>query len=486
LKRILISALISASAFLVPNHLAHAGIDEWTLSVETSEIVSSFAFDPTNPSTLYAGSRWVYKTTDGGNNWEIINNGMTTPFVNALVIDYNNPNTIYAATGGGVFKTTNGGGIWNAVNNGLNNPWVRALAMDPVNPNILYAGTGLGGGVYKTTNGGSNWEGTSNPTGPFSITSLIINPGDRTRLYAGTEVDGVFRTRNSGENWIPINDGFTDVAGTPFWSTVSSLTIDPRDPAIVYCGMADFLFKTTTGGDSWFPVNHNLNGLFVRAMAIDPGSHNTLYVATGYGGVFKSTDGAGTWTALNNGLDDGDAWSIAIDPGDRNTLYVGVGQAFGAVHKYTQTGTVPGVLQINAGLNGSWYDPGTDGQGFFIDVFPTSSVMFAAWFTYDTEHPDASVTANLGDPSQRWITAQGAFADNLAVLDVYVSGGGLFDTYPPVPTREKDGTLTIEFSDCNTGTVTYDIPSIGRQDVIPIERIVLDNVPLCNSLDGLP
>jgi hypothetical protein len=142
-------------------------------------------------------------------------------------------------------------------------------------------------------------------------------------------------------------------------------------------------------------------------------------------------------------------------------------------------------FQINAGLNGSWYYPGTDGQGFLIDVFPDSKVMFVAWFTFDTEHPDDSVTANLGDPSQRWLTAQGIYADNQAVLDVYVSGGGLFDLYPPVPTREKDGTLTIEFSGCNAGTITYDIPSIGRQDVIPIERIVTENVPLCESLNEM-
>jgi hypothetical protein len=138
---------------------------------------------------------------------------------------------------------------------------------------------------------------------------------------------------------------------------------------------------------------------------------------------------------------------------------------------------------INPGLNGSWYYPETDGQGFFIDVFPDVGEMFVAWFTFDTEQPDESVDANLGHPGQRWLTAQGEYADNQAVLDIYMSGGGLFDMRPPIPEVEKDGTLTIEFSDCRNGTVTYDIPSIGRQGIVPIVRIREDNVVLCESLD---
>ena len=43
--------------------------------------------------------------------------------------------------------------------------------------------------------------------------------------------------------------------------------------------------------------------------------------------------------------------------------------------------------------------------------------------------------------------------------------------------------MIVEFTDCNAGTVRYDIPSVDRQGVIPIERIALDNVPLCEELD---
>jgi 6-phosphogluconolactonase (cycloisomerase 2 family) len=158
------------------------------------------------------------------------------------------------------------------------------------------------------------------------------------------------------------------------------------------------------------------------------------------------------------------------------------------IHVFRTSSVAPppptAAFQINAGLNGSWYFPSTDGQGFFLDVFPESKLMFVAWFTYDTEQPQQSVAANLGHPGQRWLTALGEYADNRAVLDIYSSEGGLFDMRPPAPTNRRDGTLTIESSGCNSGTVTYDIPSIGRQGVIPIERIVTENVPLCEALNS--
>lgn len=141
---------------------------------------------------------------------------------------------------------------------------------------------------------------------------------------------------------------------------------------------------------------------------------------------------------------------------------------------------------INPGLNDAWFNPETDGQGFFISVFPDIGLMFLAWFTYEVERPDESIPAQLGEAGHRWLTAQGAYAGNQAVLDIYIARGGVFNTSPPEPVLNMDGTITIEFSNCNAGTVTYDIPSIGRQGVIPIERIALDNVSLCESFAAGP
>jgi hypothetical protein len=142
------------------------------------------------------------------------------------------------------------------------------------------------------------------------------------------------------------------------------------------------------------------------------------------------------------------------------------------------------LLEINAGLNDAWFNPKTPGQGFLITVFPEIKQLFIAWFTYDTERPPEDVSAFLGEPGHRWLTAQGEYEENAAELILYVTTGGVFDSPEPEPVTEPYGEIMLEFSTCNAGTVTYDIPSVDRQGVIPIERIVLDNVSLCYMLNS--
>lgn len=142
---------------------------------------------------------------------------------------------------------------------------------------------------------------------------------------------------------------------------------------------------------------------------------------------------------------------------------------------------------INPGLNDAWYDPSTDGQGILITVLPETGGVFLAWFTYDTELPPEDATANLGDPGHRWLTAQGAYAGNQSVMDIVLTSGGLFDTPSEVSRTDppgSDGTLILTFDDCYTGIIEYDIPSISRQGVVPIQRVLNDNVVLCEELAG--
>lgn len=137
---------------------------------------------------------------------------------------------------------------------------------------------------------------------------------------------------------------------------------------------------------------------------------------------------------------------------------------------------------INAGLNDAWFNPATSGQGFFLTVFPGIERMFLAWFTYDTARPDPAVTAVLGEPGHRWLTAFGSYSGAQAVLDVEVTRGGVFNSGLPAPTQEADGQILVEFSGCNAAVLSYDIPSAGLQGEIAIERIALDNVPACEAL----
>lgn len=136
---------------------------------------------------------------------------------------------------------------------------------------------------------------------------------------------------------------------------------------------------------------------------------------------------------------------------------------------------------INAGLNDAWADKTTDGQGFFIMAFPNLNFLLLAWFTFDTELPPEGAIANLGDPGHRWLTAVGTIEGTSAVMTIEFASGGIFDSESDVE-RVEDGTITLQFDNCNKGTATYNIPSINAQNVVPIERVAKDNVQLCRAL----
>ena len=140
---------------------------------------------------------------------------------------------------------------------------------------------------------------------------------------------------------------------------------------------------------------------------------------------------------------------------------------------------------INAGMNDAWYNPQTNGQGFFITVFPEITSVFLGWFTFDTELPSGDANAFLGDPGHRWLTAFGPFEGNQALLDIFLTTGGIFNTPTEIQQTDppgSDGTIRLTFESCHSGTIEYDIPSISRQGIIPIQRVANDNIARCESL----
>ncbi|HMB58519.1 MAG TPA: hypothetical protein VKN35_01275 [Xanthomonadales bacterium] len=145
----------------------------------------------------------------------------------------------------------------------------------------------------------------------------------------------------------------------------------------------------------------------------------------------------------------------------------------------------PAPFRINPGLSGSWYNPATPGQGFFLTVYEKLNQVFLAWFTF------ASGSQANDESGQRWMTALGSFADKSAELDVEWTSGGQFNAAEPVPEQEKGGFIRLDFTDCNSGQVIYDLDSYSPDmstisGVIPIQRLAGDAVALCESLYAGP
>ena len=198
------------------------------------------------------------------------------------------------------------------------------------------------------------------------------------------------------------------------------------------------------------------------------------------------------WTQLGADIDGeaaGDNSGAVSLSSDGNRLAIGAGGNDGngdhSGHVRVFDLSMFNVLKINPGMNDAWWNPQTDGQGFFINVFPDIGYVTLAWFTYDTELPPLDATANLGDPGHRWLTALGTIAGNQSVMNIELTSGGIFDAASVITRTDppgSDGTLLLTFDSCSSGTIEYDIPSINQQGIVPIQRIVDDNIVLCEAL----
>ena len=189
---------------------------------------------------------------------------------------------------------------------------------------------------------------------------------------------------------------------------------------------------------------------------------------------------------------DGNNWvtsSLADTPyristfglGEDGSLYLsGIGDG---IYLVSDGDVVPEGISINPGMNDAWFYPATDGQGMLVSVFDGTDVMFVAWFTYDVERPPEDAMAMLGEPGHRWLTAQGTFEGNTATLEISQTVGGVFDSSNPAPSdAEKIGTMTIKWSSCSAALVTYAIDSPPLSGEFPIQRVVPNNVPLCEAM----
>ena len=141
-------------------------------------------------------------------------------------------------------------------------------------------------------------------------------------------------------------------------------------------------------------------------------------------------------------------------------------------------------ITINTGMADAWFDPGTNGQGFLISVFPDTGIVFLAWFTFDAERPDPATPFVLGEPGHRWLTAQGPISGNRALLEINLTSGGVFDAPLPAVTNTPDGWIELEFDGCRAARLLYRIEQADREGEILLQRITDDNALLCEALDA--
>lgn len=194
--------------------------------------IRTFAIDPGTPSTVYVGTiRYgIFKSLNGGSSWASVNTGLPSEVdVYALSVDPVSTNTLYAATSAGIFRTTDGAQNWTAISTGLHSGAFHSVVVDPDNPNTVYVASLYNpyyAGIYRSTNGGATWELARSGIVGADARALAIASDV---LYVATD-GGVFRSVDGGYRWQGI---YPD---RPSSLQIRALAVSRENPQTVYIG----------------------------------------------------------------------------------------------------------------------------------------------------------------------------------------------------------------------------------------------------------
>ena len=166
-----------------------------------------------------------------------------------MVIHPQDPNIIYTgASTGGVFKTTNGGQNWESISEDFDYLAIGDIVLDPTDPDIVYAATGdpnitilphPGNGVYKSENAGQTWTNIGLQQAGI-ISEIAVNPNNNQIIYAASmglpfepsNDRGLYRTVDGGQNWEQVLFVEDD-------SGIIDIVMDPSNPDILYAASWD-------------------------------------------------------------------------------------------------------------------------------------------------------------------------------------------------------------------------------------------------------
>ena len=296
-----------------------------------TQSIGAVTIDPTNPSTVWVGTgeTWVrnsvsvgtgiYKTTDGGENWQHL--GLAdSERISQILVDPNHSDTVHACATGhlwdanperGVFKTADGGKTWQKSLFVNNDTGCAMITMDPQDSKILYAGMwqfrrkpyqftsgGPGSGLFKSADAGVTWKKLTRglPEGDLGRIGIAVAPSRPSVVYAVVEAkhSALFRSDDLGETWTEMNSGGA-IVGRPFY--FAHLFVDPKNYNRVY-KPGTGLVVSDNGGKAFSGLAGSVHSDF-HAMWINPSNPDQIFVGTD-GGLYTSEDRGNTWRFIAN------------------------------------------------------------------------------------------------------------------------------------------------------------------------------------------
>ena len=327
-----------------------AGATWKNMGLKNSEHIGTIVIDPRDSNVVYVaaqgplwsggGERGLFKTSDGGGNWELILSGGEFTGVSEVHLDPRNPDVLFAVkhqrlrnvaalmNGGpesGIFKSTDGGKNWRELTTGLPEEDMGkiGLAISPIDPEVVYATIELGrrtGGFWRSEDSGESWEKrsehVSGGTGPHYYQEIFASPHQFDRVY---QMDATLHiTEDGGKTFVPQPHGHKH-------GDHHAMAFDPADPDYLMYGTDGGLYESFDLGETFrFAANLPVTQFYKLAVDYDEPFYNI------YGGTQdNSTQGGPSRTDNVNGIRNSD-WFItvfadghqpAVDPTNPDIVY---------------------------------------------------------------------------------------------------------------------------------------------------------------------
>ena len=295
-------------------------------------------------SNVIAG-KGMYKSIDGGATWQHI--GLDdTGHIGAVEINPENHNVVYVAAIGqafnaneerGLYKTLDGGRNWEQVLYISDETGISDVEMLPGNPEIVFAtawkaerkpwtiisgGENEEGGLFKSVDGGASWDKITEglPTGLIGKMDLALSPADSSIVYLLVEAPGdeagLYKSIDQGQTFEQVSD-HDGIITRPFY--YANIDVDPQNPDIVYA-MSTGNFISKDGGENWerLATPHGDN----HDMWINPNDPD-LYIQANDGGANVTHNGGQTWSTQFN-QPTAELYQVEVDDQYPYWLYAGM------------------------------------------------------------------------------------------------------------------------------------------------------------------
>ena len=336
----------------------------------------------------------IYRTDDGGDSWQNI--GLpNSNHIARIVVDPIDPDRVFAAATGvlygtnpdrGVYRTTDGGANWDQVLYVSDSTACIDVAMNPMHPDTLYAAMwerirypwvrtygGWSSGVYRSYDGGDTWEllgnGLPAPSSENGRIGLAVSHHFPNVVYASytsnpitNEFAGLYRSNDYGDTWTEVSNGQIDDVNFTFGWYFGNVRVAPYDSNNVMV-LGQRLYRTPNGGFDW----NEINGMHVDHHAMEWSLNDpSLALCGNDGGLYLSQDGGNSWSHYDN-LPITQFYNIEVDEQLPERIYGG-----------TQDNNT---LRTLTGSQDDWHAI-LGGDGFHVIVDPTNSDMIYAEYQW--------------------------------------------------------------------------------------------------------